>query len=105
MSELIRTQSHSSRCQRTAHSTDDFFGLVFRKLCPHSEQFSFLGDSMQAIFSSTFRFDDLKAVVYRLEQNAGQIPSMPRIFQLSTNYRSHKVSTAYPPPRRLTDAP
>lgn len=40
------------------------------------------------------RFDDLKATVYRMEQKSGTIPSNPRIFQLSTNYRSHQGITA-----------
>ena len=58
---------------------------------------------MQAIFSSTFRFDDLKSAVYRLEQASGQIPSNPRIFQLSTNYRSHQVSLVFRPFENDTD--
>ncbi|KAG1718561.1 hypothetical protein EDB19DRAFT_1837892 [Suillus lakei] len=54
------------------------------------------GDTAQTISAgSSFRFDDLKAFVYRMERQSNSITPtrapvhQPPMFQLATNYRSH----------------
>jgi len=56
----------------------------------------FAGDTAQSIsLGSSFRFTELKALLYRLEHNDALVkvgkrePVHPKFFQLSVNYRSH----------------
>ncbi|KAH9945568.1 hypothetical protein B0H21DRAFT_877321 [Amylocystis lapponica] len=69
--------------------------LILRMLCknPNSGLF-WAGDTAQTIsIGSAFRFNDLKAFLYRIE-TSGYLHTAPRIqhphsFQLAVNYRSH----------------
>ncbi|KAG0703072.1 hypothetical protein DFH29DRAFT_804090 [Suillus ampliporus] len=67
--------------------------LVLRRLCRNSDGLFWAGDTAQAISAgSSFRFNDLKAFVYRMEQqnNSARAPAhQPTMFQLAVNYRSH----------------
>ncbi|EPQ61193.1 hypothetical protein GLOTRDRAFT_135727 [Gloeophyllum trabeum ATCC 11539] len=69
---------------------------LLRSLCKNPHGLFWAGDSAQTIsVGSSFRFDDLKAFLWRVEQmntvlsadRQGQ--TQPRTFQLTTNYRSH----------------
>ncbi|KAI0089815.1 hypothetical protein BDY19DRAFT_86920 [Irpex rosettiformis] len=66
--------------------------LVLRSMCNNPEGLFWAGDTAQTISAgSSFRFDDLKAFLYRVETK-GKSPSgqkQPAAFQLTTNYRSH----------------
>ncbi|KAG1719467.1 hypothetical protein EDB19DRAFT_2045105 [Suillus lakei] len=70
--------------------------LVLRRLCRNSDGLFWAGDTAQTISAgSSFRFDDLKAFVYRMERQSNSITPtrapvhQPPMFQLATNYRSH----------------
>ncbi|KDQ17167.1 hypothetical protein BOTBODRAFT_29982 [Botryobasidium botryosum FD-172 SS1] len=69
---------------------------LLRKLCPNPHGFFWAGDTAQTIsVECTFRFADLTASLYRMEEadplvQAGKRELVkPKVFQLSTNYRSH----------------
>ncbi|KAG8943056.1 hypothetical protein FRC03_002687 [Tulasnella sp. 419] len=69
---------------------------LLHMLCRSPHGMFWAGDTAQTIaLGSSFRFDDLKAYLYRLETNdelvlAGKrSPIHPAFFQLITNYRSH----------------
>ncbi|KAG8896622.1 hypothetical protein FRB99_008794, partial [Tulasnella sp. 403] len=71
---------------------------LLRKLCPNPHGIFFAGDTAQTIsVGSAFRFNDLKAALYRMEMadplvKAGiRAPVKPQFFELSTNYRSHAI--------------
>ncbi|KAG8875574.1 hypothetical protein FRB98_007728 [Tulasnella sp. 332] len=75
---------------------------LLKSICRSPQGLFFAGDTAQTIaIGSSFRFDDLKAYLYRLEASS-QIPEAdqmvrekkrqaihPAFFQLSVNYRSH----------------
>ncbi|KAI9567008.1 P-loop containing nucleoside triphosphate hydrolase protein [Boletus coccyginus] len=70
--------------------------LLLRLLCRNPDGLFWAGDTAQTISAgSSFRFDDLKAFLYRIEQNQSthliQDRSViePTAFQLVINYRSH----------------
>ncbi|KAG2109745.1 uncharacterized protein F5147DRAFT_150627 [Suillus discolor] len=70
--------------------------LVLRRLCRHSNSLFWAGDTAQTISAgSSFRFNDLKAFVYRMERNSSSVTPtgvpvhQPTMFQLGINYRSH----------------
>ncbi|KAI0321916.1 hypothetical protein OF83DRAFT_135754 [Amylostereum chailletii] len=68
---------------------------LLRFLCLNPEGLFWAGDTAQTIsVGSSFRFNDLKAFLHRLEESTTpQIQSkasrQPRTFELATNYRSH----------------
>ncbi|RXW22210.1 hypothetical protein EST38_g3633 [Candolleomyces aberdarensis] len=68
---------------------------LLRLLCRNPNGLFWAGDTAQTIaIGSSFRFDDLKAFLYRLEQRREQgersaTQSELRTFQLAVNYRSH----------------
>ncbi|EMD41416.1 hypothetical protein CERSUDRAFT_89982 [Gelatoporia subvermispora B] len=66
--------------------------LVVRYICKNPEGLFWAGDTAQTIsVGSAFRFNDLKAFLYRVEST--RIPdayqTAPQTFQLTMNYRSH----------------
>ncbi|RXW11436.1 hypothetical protein EST38_g14419, partial [Candolleomyces aberdarensis] len=69
--------------------------MLLRSLCRNPNGLFWAGDTAQTIaIGSSFRFNDLKAFLYRLEQRreqgeSGIAQSELRTFQLSVNYRSH----------------
>ncbi|KAG2048320.1 hypothetical protein BDR06DRAFT_920603 [Suillus hirtellus] len=70
--------------------------LFLRQLCKNPDGLFWAGDTAQTISAgSSFRFDDLKAFLYRVEQQNISINSaeaclrQPAMFQLAINYRSH----------------
>ncbi|KAG1841504.1 hypothetical protein F4604DRAFT_1598121 [Suillus subluteus] len=70
--------------------------MVLRRLCRNSDGLFWAGDTAQTISAgSSFRFNDLKAFVYRMERHSSSVAStgapvhQPMMFQLATNYRSH----------------
>ncbi|EKM55346.1 uncharacterized protein PHACADRAFT_208864 [Phanerochaete carnosa HHB-10118-sp] len=67
--------------------------LVLRTLCNNPLGLFWAGDTAQTIsVGSSFRFDDLKAFLYRLELASspkGCPAKSPESFQLTINYRSH----------------
>ncbi|KAI6165387.1 hypothetical protein EDD17DRAFT_225222 [Pisolithus thermaeus] len=70
--------------------------LLLRLLCNNPEGLFWAGDTAQTISAgSSFRFDDLKAFIYRIEVNhtshivKERAVSPPESFQLAINYRSH----------------
>ncbi|KAG2091484.1 uncharacterized protein F5147DRAFT_822994 [Suillus discolor] len=70
--------------------------LFLRQLCRNPDGLFWAGDTAQTISAgSSFRFDDLKAFLYRVEQqntpvnSAGACLHQPTMFQLAINYRSH----------------
>ncbi|KAG1809265.1 hypothetical protein EV424DRAFT_1328374 [Suillus variegatus] len=70
--------------------------LLLRQLCKNPDGLFWAGDTAQTISAgSSFRFDDLKAFLYRVEQqnisvnSAGACLRQPAMFQLAINYRSH----------------
>ncbi|PCH33049.1 hypothetical protein WOLCODRAFT_159800 [Wolfiporia cocos MD-104 SS10] len=67
--------------------------LVLRMICANATSGLFIaGDTAQTIsYGSAFRFNDLKAFLYRIEENGSStLPRVnPRTFRLMTNYRSH----------------
>ncbi|KAI5983593.1 hypothetical protein EDD15DRAFT_2487286 [Pisolithus albus] len=70
--------------------------LLLRLLCKNPEGLFWAGDTAQTISAgSSFRFDDLKAFIYRIEVNhtshivRERAVSPPETFQLAINYRSH----------------
>ncbi|OSX68101.1 hypothetical protein POSPLADRAFT_1128861 [Postia placenta MAD-698-R-SB12] len=72
--------------------------LVIRTICNNPDAGLFwAGDTAQTIsIGSAFRFDDLKAFLYRIEvdllisvNSHGRSRLQPRTFQLAVNYRSH----------------
>ncbi|KAG2070627.1 hypothetical protein BDR04DRAFT_1099616 [Suillus decipiens] len=71
--------------------------VVLRQLCKNPDGLFWAGDTAQTISAgSSFRFDDLKAFLYRVEQqqntsvnSAGAYLHQPTMFQLAINYRSH----------------
>ncbi|KAF9050293.1 hypothetical protein BJ165DRAFT_1341573 [Panaeolus papilionaceus] len=75
--------------------------LVLRLLCRNPDGLFWAGDTAQTISAgSAFRFEDLKAFMYRIEKQrlkqeakgtvVKQIsPVPPHVFQLATNFRSH----------------
>ncbi|KAF9229832.1 hypothetical protein BS17DRAFT_744362 [Gyrodon lividus] len=70
--------------------------LLLRLICRNPEGLFWAGDTAQTISAgSSFRFNDLKAFLYRIEQDQGtqliQERSItdPTVFQLAVNYRSH----------------
>ncbi|KAI9068145.1 hypothetical protein FKP32DRAFT_1672451 [Trametes sanguinea] len=75
--------------------------LVLRKLCRNPRGMFWAGDTAQTIsIGSAFRFNDLKAFLYRYEETT--VPDsakrvQPESFHLSVNYRSHAgiVDCAY----------
>ncbi|KAG8982207.1 hypothetical protein FRB93_008303 [Tulasnella sp. JGI-2019a] len=69
---------------------------LLRSLCKSPHGMFFAGDTAQTIaIGSSFRFDDLKAYLYRIEEadlmvKEGKRQAVhPAFFQLSVNYRSH----------------
>ncbi|KIO30560.1 hypothetical protein M407DRAFT_38186, partial [Tulasnella calospora MUT 4182] len=69
---------------------------LLKSLCPNPHGLFFAGDTAQTIsVGSAFRFNELKAFLYRLEREDANVkrksrrPVDPRFFQLATNYRSH----------------
>ncbi|KAL4065819.1 hypothetical protein V8B97DRAFT_1114496 [Scleroderma yunnanense] len=69
--------------------------LLLRILCCKAEGLLWAGDTAQTISAgSSFRFEDLKGFIYRIEAD-GRMPiekpcrSKPTTFQLVVNYRSH----------------
>ncbi|KAG1851820.1 hypothetical protein C8R48DRAFT_361252 [Suillus tomentosus] len=71
--------------------------LFLRQLCKNPDGLFWAGDTAQTISAgSSFRFNDLKAFLYRVEQqqnisvnSAGACLRQPAMFQLAINYRSH----------------
>lgn len=71
--------------------------LLLRSLCRNPDGLFWAGDTAQTIsVGSSFRFNDLKAFLFRLEKRrenmiADRQPTreVPRTFQLAINYRSH----------------
>ncbi|KAI6094857.1 hypothetical protein EDD16DRAFT_1502638 [Pisolithus croceorrhizus] len=70
--------------------------LLLRLLCNNPEGLFWAGDTAQTISAgSSFRFDDLKAFIYRVEAGhtahivRERAVSLPESFQLAINYRSH----------------
>ncbi|KIJ60080.1 hypothetical protein HYDPIDRAFT_117540 [Hydnomerulius pinastri MD-312] len=70
--------------------------LLLRLICRNPEGLFWAGDTAQTISAgSSFRFDDLKAFLYRIEQDqsmnliGGRTIADPTAFQLAINYRSH----------------
>ncbi|KAG1841503.1 hypothetical protein F4604DRAFT_1961164 [Suillus subluteus] len=67
--------------------------MVLRRLCRNSDGLFWAGDTAQTISAgSSFRFNDLKAFVYRMERRSSSVTptgAQPMMFQLATNYRSH----------------
>ncbi|KAF9818499.1 hypothetical protein IEO21_02737 [Rhodonia placenta] len=69
--------------------------LVLRTICSNPDTGLFwAGDTAQTIsMGSAFRFDDLKAFLYRIEVRCGRprkrLQPQPHLFQLAVNYRSH----------------
>ncbi|KAL4254519.1 hypothetical protein ABKN59_003247 [Abortiporus biennis] len=65
--------------------------LVLRSICRNPDGLFWAGDTAQTISAgSSFRFNDLKAFIYRLETvSSGGEQEQPRSFQLTVNYRSH----------------
>ncbi|OBZ79120.1 TPR and ankyrin repeat-containing protein 1 [Grifola frondosa] len=68
--------------------------LVLRSICRNPNGLFWAGDTAQTIsVGSAFRFNDLKAFLYRVEEaNAGphaESQTQPQSFQLTVNYRSH----------------
>ncbi|KAF9014907.1 hypothetical protein BDQ17DRAFT_1418043 [Cyathus striatus] len=72
--------------------------FLLRLLCRNSNGLFWAGDTAQTIsVGSCFRFDDLKAFLFRLEHrkdiNVDRVPQYlhepPKSFQLAINYRSH----------------
>lgn len=111
--------------------SESYISLVLRLICRNPEGLFWAGDSAQAISAgSSFRFDDLKAFLYRIEVRAcslagaaetycvtiisQQDQSMhliqdrsvtdPTAFQLVDNYRSHGgiVNSAHTVIERIT---
>ncbi|TCD62368.1 hypothetical protein EIP91_006977 [Steccherinum ochraceum] len=65
---------------------------ILRSICSNPNGLFWAGDTAQTISAgSSFRFNDLKAFLYRLEEvrQGGEPPKPPETFQLITNYRSH----------------
>ncbi|KAF8336960.1 uncharacterized protein EI90DRAFT_3013934 [Cantharellus anzutake] len=70
---------------------------LLRDLCPNPHGHFWGGDTAQTIsVGSSFRFEDLKALVYREElsdrfvASGAREPVNPEVFQLPINYRSHQ---------------
>ncbi|KAF9242380.1 hypothetical protein BU15DRAFT_43965 [Melanogaster broomeanus] len=70
--------------------------LLLRLICRNPEGLFWAGDTAQTISAgSSFRFDDLKAFLYRIEQDQSdhliqeRAVTDPTAFQLAINYRSH----------------
>ncbi|PSS06635.1 hypothetical protein PHLCEN_2v3591 [Hermanssonia centrifuga] len=66
--------------------------LILRTICRRPDGLFWAGDTAQTIsVGSSFRFNDLKAFLYRLETtvNTGASIGAPHSFQLTANYRSH----------------
>ncbi|KAF8554534.1 hypothetical protein OG21DRAFT_1462307 [Imleria badia] len=70
--------------------------LLLRLICRNPEGLFWAGDTAQTISAgSSFRFDDLKAFLYRIEQDQSthliqdRSVNDPTAFQLAINYRSH----------------
>jgi hypothetical protein len=62
----MRWVSHLSLLQY--ESMNELSTLVLRRLCRNSDGLFWAGDTAQTISAgSSFRFDDLKAFVYRME--------------------------------------
>ncbi|KAI6022561.1 hypothetical protein EDC04DRAFT_334245 [Pisolithus marmoratus] len=70
--------------------------LLLRLLCNNPEGMFWAGDTAQTVSAgSSFRFDDLKAFLHRIEVNQAshkmkeRAVAQPESFQLAINYRSH----------------
>ncbi|RXW16510.1 hypothetical protein EST38_g9345 [Candolleomyces aberdarensis] len=69
--------------------------MLLRSLCRNPDGLFWAGDTAQTIaIGSSFRFNDLKAFLYRVERcreqgERGRKQSELRTFQLAVNYRSH----------------
>ncbi|KAH7926210.1 hypothetical protein BV22DRAFT_1063475 [Leucogyrophana mollusca] len=70
--------------------------LLLRLLCKNPDGLFWAGDTAQTISAgSSFRFDDLKAFLYRVEHEGAFMAEglrgiqQPQSFQLAVNYRSH----------------
>ncbi|KAL4069229.1 hypothetical protein J3A83DRAFT_3504128 [Scleroderma citrinum] len=68
--------------------------LLLRILCGNPEGLFWAGDTAQTISAGcSFRFEDLKAFMYRTEEDPAvgieKARMKPMTFQLTTNYRSH----------------
>ncbi|KAJ7293966.1 hypothetical protein C8J57DRAFT_1444990 [Mycena rebaudengoi] len=74
--------------------------LLLRSICHNANGLFWAGDTAQTIsVGSSFRFNELKAFLYRIEQkryhknSRAELfylpPEQPRMFQLTVNYRSH----------------
>lgn len=69
---------------------------VLRTICSNPQGLFWAGDTAQTIsVGSSFRFNDLKAFLHRVEEqhkvgtNVAVVEEPPAMFQLSVNYRSH----------------
>ncbi|CAL1697343.1 unnamed protein product [Somion occarium] len=66
--------------------------LIPRTLCRNPDGLFWAGDTAQTISAgSSFRFNDLKAFLYRVEEtrSISNLQESPKSFQLTVNYRSH----------------
>ncbi|KAK2462120.1 hypothetical protein APHAL10511_006583 [Amanita phalloides] len=69
--------------------------LLLRILCRNPDGLFWAGDTAQTISSGcSFRFQDLKSMLYRIEKQAekvipGSKSELPKTFYLAVNYRSH----------------
>lgn len=63
--------------------------FLLRSLCSNPNGLFWAGDTAQTIsVGSSFRFNDLKAFLFHVEQRHVEVPA-PTTFQLIINYRSH----------------
>ncbi|KAI5120222.1 hypothetical protein M0805_000036 [Coniferiporia weirii] len=69
--------------------------LLLRSMCKHSQGLFWAGDTAQTIaIGSSFRFNELKALMHRIEEQRFKgkqlkYRAQPKLFQLTMNYRSH----------------
>ncbi|KAF7986147.1 hypothetical protein HWV62_38516 [Athelia sp. TMB] len=91
---LIDAKSMSNRPNYWRFASESAV-VVLRMLCKNPNGLFWAGDTAQAIsVGSSFRFDDLKSFLFRVERTlpskkgAIKVPP-PTSFQLVTNYRSH----------------
>ncbi|KAH8101588.1 hypothetical protein BXZ70DRAFT_933981 [Cristinia sonorae] len=65
---------------------------ILRSICNNPSGLFWAGDTAQTISAgSSFKFNDLKAFLYRIEESnhTQNLQNAPKSFQLVTNYRSH----------------
>ncbi|KAJ6569465.1 hypothetical protein B0H19DRAFT_938852 [Mycena capillaripes] len=73
---------------------DNLLSAVLRFLCQNRNGLFWAGDTAQTIsVGSSFRFNELKAFLFRIEKKHAELnfhPAIPpQVFQLTVNYRSH----------------